>query len=220
MCLYIHMLCWSYAHVCTWFDDICSIVCILGCLNAHVFICTHTFLITCLHVYLLWWSHASMFTYLDNHILLCLHALIITCSHIYMLQLSHAHMPLCPRAHMFGCFDDHMLTCTYAVMLTCSYLLGLSQVYTEAHVLPCSLLDAYFLDCSHAWMVTFLNAHTLTCFDDHMLPSSHALVIKCNYVTCFDNNMLPCTFTLIFTCLISIHMSTHLVDDMSLCLED
>ena len=89
-----------------------------------------------------------------------------------MLQLSHAHMPLCPRAHMFGCFDDHMLTCTYAIMLTCSYLLGLSQVYTEAHVLPCSLLDAYFLDCSHAWMVTFLNAHTLTCFDDHMLLCS------------------------------------------------
>ena len=120
---------------------------------------------------------------------------------------------------MFGCFDDHMLTCTYALILICFYLLGLSYVYMEARILPCSLLDAHFFDCSHAWVVICLNAHMLTCFANHILPSSHALLIKCYCVACFDDNMLPCTLTLIFTCLISTHMCTHLVDDMSLCLE-
>ena len=124
-------------------------------------------------------------------------------------------MPLHPHAYMFGCFEDHILTCTYVVMLTCSYLLG-------CHICTWKLIfsHTHFLNCSHAWMFTCLNAHTLTCFDDHMLPSSHALLIRCYYAVCFDDNMLPCTLLLIFTCLISTYTCTHLVDDMSLCLED
>ena len=124
-------------------------------------------------------------------------------------------MSVCPHAHTFGHFDDHMLACTYALMHTCSYMLGLSHVYMEDRILPYSHLDAHLLDWSHAWMLTSLNAHTLTCFDNHMLSSSHAFLIICYYAACFNDNMLPCPHTLIFTCFISTHMCTHLVGGLS-----
>ena len=99
-------------------------------------------------------------------------------------------MSVCPRAHMFGHFDDHMLACTYALMHTCSYMLGLSHVYMEDRILLYSHLDAHLLDWSHAWMLTSLNAHTLTCFDNHMLAHMpfwsyatmpHVLMITCSH---------------------------------------
>ena len=73
-------------------------------------------------------------------------------------------MLVCPYAYMFGIFYDHMLRCTYAFMLISSNMLGLSQVYMEDRILPCSLLDAHLLNCSHAW-------------DAHMLECSHAIML-------------------------------------------
>ena len=203
MCLYVHILGWSHAHVFTCFDDY-----MFTCLHALI-IGSNALMITCFYVHVLGKSYAPMFACFDDRMLPCLHALTITCPHafapsclyVWMLWRSHTHMHLCCYAHMF-------------------LLAWLSHLYMEAHILPHSLLDAHFLDCSHAWMFTCLNAHTLTCFDDHMLPSSHALLIRCYYAVCFDDNMLPCTLLLIFTCLISTYTCTHLVDDMSLCLED
>ena len=49
---------------------------LLTCLNAHM---PEHFLISCSYVHVLCWSHASMFTCLEDSMLLCLHSLMITC---------------------------------------------------------------------------------------------------------------------------------------------
>ena len=164
----------------------------IQCFVDHMLTYVLALMIKCSHVYLLrwyvqmlWWSHAPMFTYLDDSMLPCLHALMIICSHVYVLWLSHAHMPVCPHAYMFGCFDDHMITCSHARMLLCS------------HVITCFACDmcTWNIIFSHAylwmlaWLFTCLDAYMLECFADHMLPCSHALLIICYYVACFEDNM-------------------------------
>ena len=68
------------------------------------------------------------------------------------------------------------------------------HVFTYAHM----LLHAWLVTCVHGRsyypMLThecsLMNAHTLSCFHDHMLPRSHSLLIICYYATCFEDNML------------------------------
>ena len=86
------------------------------------------------------------------------------------------------------------------------------HVFTYAHMLLHAWLVTYVHGRSYYPMLThecsLMNAHTLSCFHDHMLPRSHSLLIICYYAACFEDNMLSCTHTLIFTCLISTHVHT------------
>ena len=217
MCLYVHILGWSHAHVFTCFDNY-----MFTCLHALI-IGSNALMITCFYIHVLGKSYAPMFACFDDRMLPCLHALTITCPHafapsclyVWMLWWSHAHMHLCCYAHMFllawlshlymeahilphslldAHFLDcsHVLTCPHAFAPSCLYvwmlwwshahmhlccyahmflLAWLSHLYMEAHILPHSLLDAHFLDCSHAWMLTRLHVLMITC--------SHALLIRC-----------------------------------------
>ena len=72
----------------------------------------------------------------------------------------------------------------------------------------------------------------LTCFNDHMLPCLHALMITRplafipsrltlghfpDYLLlCSNAMMIACSHALIFTCLISTHMCTQFDDEMSI----
>ena len=163
------------------------------CFDDHMLLYSRTWKIICSHVCMLWWSYAPM----------------STCFNYYM--------PTCLCTLMLICLDALMITCSHAPMLLCSHVLT-CLVVTFVH--GSSYSPTLTFGCSLSWLLICLNAHTLTCFDDHMLPSSHALLIRCYYAVGFDDNMLPCTLLLIFTCLISTYTCTHLVDDMSLCLED
>ena len=131
-----------------------------------------------------WWSYAPMSTRFNYY------------------------MPIYLCSVMLICLDTLMTTCSHARMLLCSHVFTCLVEYVEDRILPCSLLDAHFIDCLHAWMFTCLNAYTLTCFGDLMLLISHSFLIICYYAACFEDNMLPCTHTLIFTCLISTHAHT------------
>ena len=165
------------------------------CFDDYMFTCLHALMIglnalmiTCFYVYMPLWSYTSMFMCLNEHMFPCLHALTITCPYACVLSCSFVWS-----------FDDHMLTCTYALMLKCSYMLGLSIEY---------MVFMLTLGCTFYWLLTCLDAHTITCFDDLTLQNSHSFLIICYYAACFDDNILPCTYTLIFTCLISTHVHT------------
>ena len=105
-------------------------------------------------------------------------------------------------ARAITCFDAcaHMHVFTYAHMLLHAWLV--TCVHGRSHY------PMLTHECSLVWLLTCLNAHTLSCFHDHMLPRSHSLLIICYYAACFEDNMLSCTHTLIFTCLISTHVHT------------
>ena len=143
-----------------------------------------------------WWCYAPISTCFKYHMATCLCALMHICLESFIIIRSDAYMLLCSQ----------VLTCLACNMCTWKI------IYSHAHSWMLTCLIAHMLE-----MLTCLNAHMLSCFDDHILSSSHALLIICYYVACFEDNMLRCTHTLIFTCFISTHMCTHLVDDI--CLE-
>lgn len=135
-----------------------------------------TLMITYSHVYLLrwyvqmlWWSHAPIFTYLDDSMLPCLHALMIVCSHAYMIWLSHGHMPMCPNAYI--CLDALLITCSHCHMLLCSYVLtclACHKCICFEDCIPPSLY-AWRLKCLNAHILWWSHASKLTCLVDHML---------------------------------------------------
>ena len=113
--LYVHMLCWSRAHMCTCFYD-------------HILSCLLAYMITCFYVDFFLISQTSMYTYFVDHTLLCSHASIIVCSYVYMLCRELVHFSICLNAHMLGHFNDWMLLCQHtSLMITCF----------DGHILPC-----------------------------------------------------------------------------------
>ena len=104
----MYLLWWSYAHMSTCVDYhmlLSSHVLILTCFDDHThtyfnyltlsclhaltrpcllacmpwwLICTNNFIIACSYVHMIYWSHAFMFTCLDDRMLPCQHTLMIT----------------------------------------------------------------------------------------------------------------------------------------------
>ena len=126
MWLYVHMLCWSRAHLCTCFDDY-----MLSRLLAEM--------ITCFYVHIFWNSHTSMYTYFVDHTLLCSHALIIVSSYVNILWRELVHIPICLNAHLHRHFYDWMLPCEQTSLMITRF---------DGHMLPC--LHALWITCPHA----------------------------------------------------------------------
>ena len=110
-----------------------------------------------------WWCYAPISTCFKYHMATCLCALMHICLESFIIIRSDAYMLLCSQ----------VLTCLACNMCTWKI------VYSHAHSWMLTCLIAHMLE-----MLTCLNAHMLSCFDDHILPSSHALLIICYYVAC------------------------------------
>ena len=99
---------------------------------------------------------------------------------------------------MFTCFDACMLLCLHALTITFPYACIPPRSYIWIWMLWWSY--AHMPLCSH--ILTCLPADMSTCFNDSMLPCSHALIPTClnaHMLTCPNDHMLPCSHALMFT---------------------
>ena len=98
---HVYILWWEHFHL-------------LRCLNAHM---PEHFLIACSYVHMHCWSHASMFTCLDDSMLPCLHTLRITCPLACMPSNSYAWTHWWLPTPMLKCF-----VCSHALLIMCSHM--------------------------------------------------------------------------------------------------
>ena len=106
ICLYVHMLCWSHAHMCTCFDY-------------HMLTFQLNLMITCFYVHMLWWSYVPMSTCFDENISTFLYALMLIGSDTFKIACSNIHKLYWWHASMFTDLDDRMLPCLHAFIITC-----------------------------------------------------------------------------------------------------
>ena len=102
-------------------------VCVFGCFNAYMHICSHDRMVVCSQALLITYSHwlcfddkmlscqlSLMISCFYAHFLWCSHVSMIVCSHVYMLWWSHA-------TYLYTIFliwlDALMVTCSYIQML-------------------------------------------------------------------------------------------------------
>ena len=144
MCLYVHMLCWSRAHICTCFDY-------------HMLTFQLDLMITCFYVHMLWWSYVPMSTWFDENISTFMYALILIRSDTFkicMLQCSQALLMTC--FYVLTYFNDRMLLCLHAFIITCPL----------TNIPSCSY--AWTLWCLPAPMFKCFDYSIHTCIDIHM----------------------------------------------------
>ena len=143
------------------------------CLNTHMLLCSHFLTFTYFYVHMLWWSHTHLLYDFE-----LIHENINSYEHQ-----SLKHFKIGALKIMLECWDDWVIWGMCTLVLKCSYECTLSWSH--------ALLITY----SRLSLLWWLNVHMSTCFGDHMLLCSHALMF-----TRFDDHMLLCLHALMITC--------------------
>ena len=122
MLLYSPALIITHSSMFTCFDNHMPYVYLLWLEHFHLLMCLNAlvpehFLIACSYVRMLCWSHASMFTCLEDSMLPCLHTLLITCPLAFMPSNSYAWTHWWLPTHMLKCF-----VCSHALFIMCSHM--------------------------------------------------------------------------------------------------